>query len=89
MYRRLVLRGSGLSFDEKGLPHLQTPLNLQCRVISPLSAAPHSHVPPRPIVLLTSLSREARRNWALSMKRSCPREKEMYFSVLLGMLFSL
>ena len=33
----------------------------------------------------TSLSREASRNWALSMKRSWPREKLMYFSVLLGM----
>ena len=33
----------------------------------------------------TSLSRLACRNWALSMKRSCPREKDMYFSVLLGM----
>ena len=32
----------------------------------------------------TSLSRLACRNWALSMKRSCPREKDMYFSVLLG-----
>lgn len=32
-----------------------------------------------------SLSTEARRNWGLSINRSCPREKEIYFSVLLGM----
>ena len=37
----------------------------------------------------TSLSREASRNWALLMKRSCPREKEMSFSVLLGIQLTL
>ena len=35
---------------------------------------------------LTNFSRDATRNWILSINRSCPRESEMYFSVLLGML---
>ena len=34
---------------------------------------------------LTSLSRLESMNWALSMKRSCPRLKEMFIYVLLGM----
>ena len=36
------------------------------------------------LLAATSLSRDASRNWALSMKRSSPRDKEMHFSVLLG-----
>ena len=35
------------------------------------------------------LSREASKNWALSIQRSCSREKEMYFSVLLGIQLTL
>ena len=33
----------------------------------------------------TRLSRAESKNWLLSMNRSLPREKDMYFSLLFGM----